>query len=62
MLWIFGKMFVIGLKATWSLAKMLFTIIFIPAILVGMVVGGLIYIAFPVLIIIGIASLFVFKP
>ena len=54
---IFGKLLVFGLKATWGLSKLLLTVIFFPLILVGMVVGGLIYPAFPILIIVGIVSL-----
>ena len=59
MLWVFGKMLIFGIKAAWGITMILFTIIFLPAILVGLVLGGLIYIAFPVLIIIGIISLLV---
>lgn len=54
---IFAKLLVFGLKATWGLSKLLLTVIFFPLILVGMVVGGLIYLAFPILIIVGIVSL-----
>ena len=61
MLWVFGKMLFFGIKAAWGITKILFTIIFLPAILVGLVIGGLIYIAFPVLIIIGIVSALVKK-
>jgi hypothetical protein len=32
-------------------------IVFLPLILVGMVFGGLLYLAFPILIIVGIVSL-----
>lgn len=61
MLWVFGKMLIFGIKAAWGITKILFTIIFLPAILVGLVLGGLLYIAFPVLIIIGIVSALVKK-
>lgn len=54
---IFGKLLVFGLKATWGLSKLLLTVIFFPLILVGMVVGGLIHLAFPILIVVGIVSL-----
>ena len=54
---IFGKLLVFGLKATWGLSKLLLTVIFFPLILVGMVVGGLIHLAFPILIIVGSVSL-----
>lgn len=57
MLGIIGKLFVFGLKASWGILKLLCTIVFFPVILIGMVVGGLIYLAFPLLIIGGIIAL-----
>ena len=56
MLWVFGKLFIFGIKVAWGLTKILFFIIFLPVILIGMVIGGLIYIAFPILVLIGIIS------
>lgn len=56
---VFGKLFVFGIKATWGIFKFLMTVVFLPLILIGLVVFGLIYIAFPLLIIIGIASFIV---
>lgn len=57
MLWVFGKLLVFGIKAAWGISKMFFTIILLPVVLIGMVIGGLIYIAFPVVLIIGIIML-----
>ncbi len=57
MLYVFGKMLIWGIKAAWGIAKIFWTIIFLPVILIGMVIGGLMYIAFPVLIVIGLISL-----
>ncbi len=57
MLVVFGKLIVLAVRATWGITKVLFTIIFLPVILICMVAGGLLYIALPVLIIIGIISL-----
>ena len=57
MLGIIGKLFVFGLKASWGILKLLCTIVFFPVIFIGMVVGGLIYLAFPLLIIGGIIAL-----
>lgn len=57
MLWVFGKLLIFALKATWSISKILLTIVLLPAILIIMVIGGLLYIAFPILIIVGIVSL-----
>ncbi len=41
----------------WGISKFLLTIVILPLILIGMVVGGLLYIAFPILIVIGIITL-----
>lgn len=51
------KLFVFGLKASWGIMKLLCTVVFLPVILIGMVLGGLMYIAFPLLIIGGIIAL-----
>ncbi|MCI5622347.1 hypothetical protein BHF70_07080 [Anaerostipes sp. 494a] len=60
MLIVFGKLLIFAVKASWGIVKILFTVALLPLILVGLVMGGLIYIAFPVLLIIGIISLFSF--
>ena len=57
MIWVFGKMLFFGIKAAWGISKFLVTIVLLPLILIGLVVGGLIYIALPILIIVGIAAL-----
>lgn len=53
MIGIFGKIAFFALKATWGLTKVLFTLLFLPAILIIVAVSGLISIAFPVLLLIG---------
>ena len=57
MIWFIGKFFIFGLKASWGIMKLLCTVIFFPVILIGMVLGGLMYIAFPLLIVVGIIAL-----
>ena len=57
MLGIFGKLFSFSLHAAWGITKILFYIVFLPIILIGIFIAGLIYIAFPLLIIIGIIVL-----
>ena len=47
MIWFIGKFLIFGVKASWG----------IPVILIGLVVGGLLYIAFPLLIVVGIIAL-----
>ena len=51
------KLFVFGLKASWGIMKLLCTVVFFPVIFIGMVLGGLMYSAFPLLIIGGIIAL-----
>ena len=57
MFWIFGKILIFGIKAAWGLSKFLFTVVLLPFVLVGMVLGGLLFLAFPILLIIGIVFL-----
>ena len=57
MVWIFGKLIWIAFKMTWGITKVLFNLIFLPIILIALVIGGLVSVAPPVLIIIGIIML-----
>ena len=54
---VFGKILFFAIKATWGITKILFTVVLLPFILVVLAFAGLLYIAFPLLIIIGIISL-----
>nr|WP_294530568.1 hypothetical protein [uncultured Blautia sp.] len=57
MLGVFGKLFFFGLKAAWGISKFVLNIVFLPIILIVMVAGGLLSVAFPLLLIIGIIGL-----
>lgn len=57
MICVFGKLFVFGVKAAWGISKFVVTVVLLPVILIGMVVGGLIYLAIPILIIVGIVAM-----
>ena len=57
MIWVFGKLFIFGVKTAWGISKLLLTVVFLPLILIGMVIGGLMSIAFPILIVVGIVAL-----
>lgn len=57
MVWIFGKLIWLAFKMTWGITKVLFNLIFLPIILIALVIGGLVSVALPVLIIIGIIML-----
>ena len=54
---VFGKLFCFGLKAAWGISKYVLNIVFLPLILIVMVAGGLLSVAFPLLLIIGVIGL-----
>ena len=54
---IFGKMIVFAVKAAWGISKIVCTIVLLPRFLVGMVFAGLIGIALPILLVVGVVSL-----
>ena len=51
------KIFCFWVKSILGIMKLLCTVIFFPVILIGMVLGGLMYIAFPLLVVGGIIAL-----
>ena len=58
MIIVFGKLAVFALRAAWSISKIVCSIILFPLFLIGLVVGGLIELAFPILLVVGVISLF----
>jgi len=61
MIWIFGKLLVISLRASWGILIILFTVIFLPLILVGLLVAGILSVAFPLLLVLGAITVFASK-
>lgn len=57
LIWVTWKLFVLGLKATWGIAKLVCTVLLLPLFLVGLVLAGLMYVAVPVLLIVGTIAL-----
>ncbi|MGN8631051.1 hypothetical protein ACTNEW_05565 [Blautia sp. HCP3S3_G3] len=57
MIWIFGKLIGFAFRAAWGVTKILFTFLFLPVVLIALVIGGLIYIALPLLLIIGVVGM-----
>ena len=57
MISVFGRLFAFGLRATWGFARLAATIVFLPIILAGVLLAGLVQFAFPVLAIVGLVSL-----
>lgn len=58
---VFGKLFILALKATWGVSKFIVTIILLPLFLIGLVFAGLVSVALPLLIVVGIISVFTSK-
>ena len=54
---VFIRIVIIAVKASWGLAKIIVGIIFLPITLILLAVAGMIYLAFPLLVVIGIISL-----
>ena len=55
---VFGKIFIFAVKAAWGISKIIVSVILLPLFLLGLVVKGLLAIAFPVLVIVGLLSIF----
>lgn len=58
MILVFGKLLVFAVKATWGISKIICSVVLLPLFLVVLVLKGLIYIALPILVIVGIVSVF----
>ena len=56
LIWVSWKMFALGIKAAWSIAKILCAVLLLPLFLIGLMYVGLIYIAIPILLIAGIVA------
>ncbi|RKM59280.1 hypothetical protein D6855_10270 [Butyrivibrio sp. CB08] len=54
---IFWKMIGFALRASWGIFKIVMYLVFLPAILIGLAVGGLVYVALPILLVAGLFSL-----
>ena len=55
---VFGKLLIFAIKATWSISKIVFSLVLLPLFLVGLVLKGLITLAFNILLVVGIIVLF----
>ena len=58
MLIVFGKLLIFAIKATWSISKIVFSLVLLPLFLVGLVLKGLVTLAFPILLVVGLIVLF----
>lgn len=57
LIWVAWKMLILGIKAAWGIAKILAAVVLLSLFIIGLACIGLFYIAIPILIIAGIASL-----
>jgi hypothetical protein len=54
MISVFGRLLVWSIKAAWGIGKVLFSLVFLPLMLIGMVCSGLLYLAIVILAICGV--------
>lgn len=59
--WFMWKVIALAIKMTWGLLKVGVYVIFLPIVIIGFFLGGLIYIALPLAIIGGIIALAISK-
>lgn len=59
MIMVFGRILLFTFRATWGIARILFSLIILPIVLLGLVFNGLMIIALPVLLIIGLLTVLV---
>lgn len=59
MMILFGKILMFAVKAAWSVGKILFSVVLLPLFLVVLVIEGLLSLAFPILLVVGIIFLLV---
>ena len=61
MMVVFGNILIFAVKMAWGITKVLFSLILLPFTLIFLVLGGLLKIAFPILAVIGLISLFTLR-
>ncbi len=54
---VFGRLLAFSVRFAWGIGRVLVTLLFMPLLLIGLAVRGLMYIAIPVLILVGISGL-----
>jgi hypothetical protein len=57
LIYVVWKLIKLAILATWGIAKVIVCIVLFPIVLIGLVIGGLIYVALPLLIVIGIIAI-----
>ena len=54
---VFGRLLAFSVRFAWGIGRVLVTLLFMPLLLIGLAVRGLMYIAIHVLILVGISGL-----
>lgn len=54
---VFGRLLAFSVRFAWGIGRVLVTLLFMPLLLIGLAVRGLMYVAIPVLILVGISGL-----
>lgn len=54
---IFGKLIWLAVKAAWGISKIVFSIVFLPVVVLVLFFSGMVYVALVLLVAIGIVSL-----
>ena len=54
---IFGKLIWLAVRAAWGISKIVFSIVFLPVVVLVLFFSGLVYVALGLLVVIGIISL-----
>ena len=54
---VFGKLIGFAFKVGWGMFKIAAYLIFLPAIVLMMIFGGLFYVALPILVVVGIVGM-----
>ena len=54
---VFGKLLGFAFKVGWGMLKIAAYLIFLPSIVLMLIFGGLFYVTFPILIVVGIAGM-----
>ena len=54
---VFGRLMLFAIKLGWGILKFVGFLVFLPAIILGLIITGVVSIAIPALIVIGLVSL-----
>lgn len=58
MIIVFGKILGFAIRAAWGISKIVVSVVLLPIFLIALVLKGLITIALPLLLVVGVISLF----